>query len=589
MNDQSIAKNLLYQRKKKGYTQEELSVKTTVTIRTIQRIEKGEVRPHLQTIKLLANALEIEVEDLLVIENPKEEDIQKKWLLLMHGVPILGMVIPLCNILIPLFLWIHKREDNKVYDQHGRAIVNFQITMTILFALSFIALVTIQRIGFLLFIAVIPYTLIVMIINLVSAINSQKCYYPPSIPFLRRKTNNLKNLGILLVLTTFLITGCNGKSPITDSVTRLDGSTISKDSLTIKINQLLQKANVHGAAVTVLNDNKISYRKVFGYKNYEKKEFLTDSSNIYGASFSKSVFAVLVMKLVEENIIDLDTPLESYLPKKIYEYKPLTRWHDDFSDLKNDSLYHKITARMCLNHTTGFNNYRWFEEDQKLRVNFEPGSKYGYSGEGYIYLQVVLEKILNRSLEDLAQEKIFTPLGMNNSSYQWNTKFEKDFAYGHSSSGGTHPKDIDNEPRGGGTLETSAIDYSLFLEAVLQQKIISQDSWNKIFTPQIRIRSERHFGPYSSRTTDTYDAIHLSSGLGWNLFTTPYGIGAFKGGHSDDGFQHYSIVFPSSKKGIMIMTNSDNGNTIFKELLEVALGDTFTPWKWNNYIPYDVD
>ena len=122
-----------------------------------------------------------------------------------------------------------------------------------------------------------------------------------------------------------------------------------KISLTLKIDKLIEKANVHGIAITVFNENKVTYQKSFGYKDYEKKIALNDSTNIYGASFSKAVFGVLVMKLVENGVIDLDTPLQSYLPKKIYEYKPETKWHDDFSALKNDSLYHKITARMCLN------------------------------------------------------------------------------------------------------------------------------------------------------------------------------------------------------------------------------------------------
>ena len=75
METQSISKNLVYQRKLKGYTQEELSEKTQVTVRTIQRIEKGEVTPHLQTVKLLATALHIEVEDLIPLEMDKKEEI----------------------------------------------------------------------------------------------------------------------------------------------------------------------------------------------------------------------------------------------------------------------------------------------------------------------------------------------------------------------------------------------------------------------------------------------------------------------------------------------------------------------------------
>ncbi|WP_221300950.1 serine hydrolase [Pedobacter cryoconitis] len=74
------------------------------------------------------------------------------------------------------------------------------------------------------------------------------------------------------------------------------------------------------------------------------------------------------MKLVEQGKLDLDKPLQQYLPKPIYEYKHQKRWHDDFSSLKGDTLYTKITARMCLDHTTGFANWRWDMADQKLRV-----------------------------------------------------------------------------------------------------------------------------------------------------------------------------------------------------------------------------
>ena len=85
MKNKSMAENLVYQRKLKGHTQESLSDKSTVGIRTIQRIEKGEVEPHLQTVKLLADALEIEVKDLMPISDPQDQHIERKWLFLFHA------------------------------------------------------------------------------------------------------------------------------------------------------------------------------------------------------------------------------------------------------------------------------------------------------------------------------------------------------------------------------------------------------------------------------------------------------------------------------------------------------------------------
>ena len=107
-----------------------------------------------------------------------------------------------------------------------------------------------------------------------------------------------------------------------------------------------------------------------------------------------------------------------------------------------------------------------------------------------------------------------------------------------------------------------------------------------MFKPQVKIRSIQQFGPLSQRDSTLNDAINLSYGLGWVLLKSPYGTGAFKEGHGD-GFQHYTIIFPEQGTGIIIMSNSDNAESIFKELLATAIGDNFTPWYWENYIPYD--
>lgn len=369
-------------------------------------------------------------------------------------------------------------------------------------------------------------------------------------------------------------------------IQRLDGSTITTAQLDQTIERLQKAGKVHGIAVSVFNGGKPVYKKTFGYGRVDTKASLASSTNLYGASLSKAVFAVLVMKLVEEGILDLDKPLQRYLPKPVYEYVPVTRWHDNYADLKDDSLYSRITARMCLSHTGGFPNWRWDEKDQKLRVKFTPGSRYGYSGEGMVYLQVVLEKLTGKSLETLMQEKVFGPLGMKHSAYSWKPAFEEDYAWGHNTEGKVYEKDKDNEPRSASTLETTLDDYTLFTEGVLQQKILTPASTKAMFSPQIRLRSVQQHGPLRFKDSSLNDGIQLSAGLGWLLLQSPYGIGAFKEGHGD-GFQHYSILFPDKGTGIVIMTNSDNGESIFKELLEKCIGDTYTPWYWENYIPYD--
>ena len=376
---------------------------------------------------------------------------------------------------------------------------------------------------------------------------------------------------VLLVLITLIFNNCN--SPKTDTIVRLDGSEISSDSLVGIINQLMDKAKVTGMAVSIFNNNQTVFQEVFGYRDYKKKLSLNDSTNIYGASLSKAIFSVLVMDLVEDRIIDLDTPLESYLPKKIYEYEPKTRWHDDYSALKNDSLYHKITARMCLNHTSGFANWRTAELD--IQTFQEPGKKHMYSGEGFVFLQVVLEKITGMGLQQLAEERIFEPLGMHHSAFLWKPEFETNLAYGHDKEGNPYNKDTDNEPRSASTLETTAADYTKFMGAILNQKLISEESYRELFSPQIKVTSPTSIydGPVNRKKR--FEAMNYSYGLGWGILDTPYGNAAYKGGNGS-GFQHYSIVFPKKGIGILIMTNSRNGRSIFIELLKVALKDTFS-------------
>jgi CubicO group peptidase (beta-lactamase class C family) len=369
-------------------------------------------------------------------------------------------------------------------------------------------------------------------------------------------------------------------------VVRLDGSQLPVAELNRKLERLVQAGRVTGLAIAIFNNNKPVYQKTFGYKNAETKEGIKPTTNFYGASLSKAVFAVLVLKLVEEGVLDLDKPLQQYLAKPIWAYAPQKKWHDNYSALKADSLYQKITARMCLAHTTGFPNWRWDEPDETLRIHGMPGTRYSYSGEGLVYLQVMLEKMLNTSLEELMQRYIFKPLGMQQSSYTWQPRFEGDYCLGHNTEGKPYEKDKDNEARSASTLETTLEDYTKFTTAILQHRLLKPATTKEMFSPQIRIRSVRQFGPLRLKDSTGNDAIGLSYGLGWVLLQSPHGVGAFKEGHGD-GFQHYSILFPQAGTGIVILTNSDSGESIFKELLQTSIGDTYTPWQWEGYIPYN--
>ena len=369
------------------------------------------------------------------------------------------------------------------------------------------------------------------------------------------------------------------------AIKRLDDTTIDATALTGRIGVLTRAANVHGLTVTIFNDAEKVYSRGFGVANLPTGRPLRTDTEIYGASLSKAVFSILVMKLVEQGVLDLDKPLQEYVSEPLWQNQG-TSWHEDLRDLRADPRYRQITARMSMSHTSGLPGWRWFLPDRKLRILFDPGAQFSYSGEGMTFLQIVIEKITGKPFETLMQEKVFGPYGMTMSSYTWQPRFESDYAVGHRSNGKPYPKDKDNAPRAPSTLETTTDDYAKFMRAVLRREGLSEKSWNEIFKPQVRIRSKTQVGPGAWETTSAYDPIELSYGLGWGLQRTPYGWGAFKEGHGD-GFQHYSIVYPAKKLGVLLMSNSDNAESVFGHLLTVTIADTFTPLEWENYVPYD--
>jgi hypothetical protein len=108
---------------------------------------------------------------------------------------------------------------------------------------------------------------------------------------------------------------------------------------------------------------------------------------------------------------------------------------------------------------------------------------------------------------------------------------------------------------------------------------------DKMLSPQIRIHSARQFPSLNTETTTAYDPIELSYGIGWGLYKSPYGWAFFKEGH-DEGWRNFAICFPNGT-GLLVMTNSSNGEGIFKPLVDALLGNTEFPFDWDGYKPYD--
>jgi CubicO group peptidase (beta-lactamase class C family) len=355
------------------------------------------------------------------------------------------------------------------------------------------------------------------------------------------------------------------------TILRLDGSSMTSTEVDATVTRLMKDANVTGVGIAVFHDGKITYLKTYGQSDTEKGLALTPDTVMPAASMTKAVFATEVMQLVQKGVLDLDVPIQRYLPKPLLEY-------EKYADLQGDDRYKNLTLRMLLSHTSGFANFRWFEDDKKLKIHFEPGTRYAYSGEGYQLAQLVVETVTGKSLTLLMEEDLFGPLGMTRSSMIWEPRFESDFANGYDEHGKSLGPQKRSKPGAAGFMQTTLHDYATFLSAVMRYQVLTPKTSAEMFKPQVMIHSAHQFPSLAPETTTAHDAIKLSAGLGWGLYTSPYGNAFFKGGY-DDGWRHQGICF-SNGDGLLIMTNSSNGDQIFKPLFGSILGNTSYPFDW---------
>ena len=187
---------------------------------------------------------------------------------------------------------------------------------------------------------------------------------------------------------------------------------IDAEALDRVLKAYLDYFKIPGMSVAVIKDWKVVYHRGLGVRNTQTQEPVTDDTVFEAASMTKPVCAYIVLRLVDRGVLKLDTPLYTYLP---------------YEDIAYDDRYKLITARMVLTHRSGFPNWR----SGKLDIKFTPGTQFSYSGEGFVYLGKVVEKLTGKKLVQLCQEEVFEPLGIEHASLVWTDEIAKLTATGH--------------------------------------------------------------------------------------------------------------------------------------------------------------
>ena len=359
------------------------------------------------------------------------------------------------------------------------------------------------------------------------------------------------------------------------TVIRLDGTPIYASQIDATVIRSMQEARIPGIGIAVFNHGNIVYARTYGVRDGTSHKPLTPDSVMTAASLTKAAFAVVVLQLVEEGVFDLDRPVVEYLPKPLPEYAL-------YRDLAPDRRYEQITLRMLLDHTSGLPNWRRFTDDHTLRIYFPPGSRFAYSGEGIALAQMIVETVTGKSIEELMRERIFQPLGMTRTSMVWEPQFERDYANGYDEEGISLGPQRRRRGDAAGSMQTTLSDYARFVNAVMGGELLD-DKWTAaMFSPQIQITSAHEFPTLAAETTTANESIRLSYGLGWGLYWSPYGEAYFKEGH-DEGWRHYVVCFAQPGTGLLIMTNSSNGENVYGPLLETLIRNTFTPYEWEGF------
>lgn len=314
--------------------------------------------------------------------------------------------------------------------------------------------------------------------------------------------------------------------------------------------------NVPAVGIGIIKDGKISEYKVFG--ELRKGGHANDNAIFSIASLTKPVVAMVTLKLVENKQWNLDEPLVNY-------------WIDP--DVADDVRLKKLTTRHVLSHQSGFPNWRNETQSKKLMFNFEPGSKYQYSGEGFEYLRKALENKFHKSIEKLSDSVLFEPLNMKDTKYHWDKEVDKTrFAFRHDNEGKEYPERIVNNANAAYGLLTTIEDYSKFGIDVMNSVGLSNDLFNQMVSSQVSIKQ------------------NIDQGLSWVIIRNlPNGEYALLHQGGAKGVETIVVLLPVSKRGVVVFTNGDNGDKVYSKVLENFLDIGKDILRYYNQMSYNPE
>ncbi len=329
------------------------------------------------------------------------------------------------------------------------------------------------------------------------------------------------------------------------------------------ISSLMSRQSIPSVSVAIVEDNQIRFQRGYGMadmENFVPAKALT----VYRiASVSKSLTAVAAMQLVEKGKLDLDAPIQKYVPSFPTKNFP-------------------ITTRQLLAHLSGIRNYKSGEGEHTNRYNtltdalsifkddpldFEPGTRFSYTTFGYTLVGAVIEGASGMTFADYLRENIFKPAGMQH------TQVDDLFATIPNRAHGYTPKvfgQFDGNYRNpvlmdssykipGGGLVSTAEDLARFAIAAQTGVLIKSETFAEM-----------------SKSQKTRDGRETGYGYGWyvgesgGFSTNPEAV--WHGG-VQPGFTSNLWILPKKRFAVVILTNLEGGGRLGLGTLTSQIAD----------------
>ena len=312
------------------------------------------------------------------------------------------------------------------------------------------------------------------------------------------------------------------------------------EELDKRIDEYIEKEDFSGVIRVTIKD-KIVYEKRAGYADYENKIPHTADTEYTFYSLSKPFCTLGVMKLVDKGLVSLDDHPKKYVPEM-------------------EGFDERVTIRQMLQHTSGLPDYAqtpgFYDKYAKSGITdhrklteiitgypmfFEPGKEARYCTSNFTFCALIIENVSKMPYAEYMRQEVFLPLGMTTAYIDYDGKFIPNRACGYTKQDG---KIVRTQKEhfimlGGGDVVGRVDDVYKLNEAIKHKKLISERSWQEIFT----------------RSSVSYHTM----GLGCNM-TVWHGKNRIthNGGHV--GFRTLHVQLVDDDFDLILLSNSEWGN-----------------------------